>query len=67
MVMKSFVRTPMARLFGILFVVCLIVYLIGYYSIFTLGNTGLVVLLIPASWGTGIFFILFLVMFVLKR
>ena len=59
--------TPLARIFGILFAVFAIIYAIGYISVFTMSNAGLAWLLMPVGWGVGIFFILFIVMFIIKR
>jgi len=61
--------SPLARIFGILFAVFAIIWAFGYALIYLspeLG-AGLGMILMLAGWGTGIFFILFLVMFILKR
>ena len=58
---------PLARIFGILFAVCAVIYAIGYIAVFSMQNTGLAWLLMPVGFGLGIFFILFIVMFILKR
>jgi len=56
-------------IFGILFVVCLLAYLTIWGLV--LSNpavaVGLSFLLMPFGWGAGIFFVLAIVMFVLRR
>ena len=65
---------PLSKLFLLLFIVCLIGYIV-VFSALTAGmlvlvpgvGTSLSVLLMPLGFGTGIFFILFIVMLVLHR
>ena len=65
---------PLSKLFLLLFVVCIIGYLI-VFSALTAGmltlvpgvGTSLSILLMPLGFGAGVFFILFIVMLVLHR
>jgi len=61
--------TPYARLFGILFAIFAVIWAICYIVVYMNPSVALVMSmpLMLCGWGTGIFFILFIVMFVLKR
>lgn len=61
--------SPMARLFGILFVIFAIIWAVSY-AVVHMNPETIALMSMPmmlAGWATGIFFILFLVMFILKR
>lgn len=59
----------LAKIFGVLFVLLLLAYIGVMYFVLTSPESAmmLTVLLIPFGWGAGICFILFLVMFILKK
>jgi len=61
--------SPLARIFGILFAIFVVVWAVMYAVIIYQPQNvvGLSIPMMLAGWGTGIFFILFLVMFILKR
>ena len=57
----------LSRLFGILFVVFLLLYAVLYFAVINMQIIGISIMMFPVGMAMGAFFILFIVMFVLKR